>query len=138
MASTSAGEPRYLGVIEQELAILCDVTVPSEAKQLWVVYRTSVGIQTLSLAIEDEVLNCTAGLIVEFAQELLRRPRAEIIDVRIAFYPSKKELKYNLSVNESISQVMNQREGTPQAFVLEIHEGGDAVPGVAWNASYTL
>eukprot|EP00435_Cladocopium_sp_Y103_P060855 s562_g22.t1 len=131
MASTAAIEPRFLGVIEQELAILCDVPIPSEAKQLWVVYRTSVGTQTLSFAIEEEVLNCTTGLIVEFAQELLQRPRAEVIAMRIAFYPSKRELKYNLSANETIRQVMSQREVTPEAFVLEIHEREEGIHNVS-------
>eukprot|EP00435_Cladocopium_sp_Y103_P028891 s3736_g7.t1 len=131
MASAPSGEPRYLGVIEQELAILCDIAVPSEAKQLWIVYRTSAGAQTLSFAIEDEVLNCTAGLIVEFAQELLQRPRAEVIALRIAFYPSKKELKYNLATSETISQAMNQRQVAPEAFVIEIHEGGGIAVEIA-------
>eukprot|EP00435_Cladocopium_sp_Y103_P069252 s56_g33.t1 len=93
-------------------------------------YQALVGTQTLSFAIEEEVLNCTTGLIVEFAQELLQRPRAEVIAMRIAFYPSKRELKYNLSANESIRQVMNQREVTPEAFVLEIHEREDVIPNV--------
>eukprot|EP00435_Cladocopium_sp_Y103_P006930 s348_g2.t1 len=125
MASASSGEPRYLGVIEQELAILCDVAVPPESKQLWVVYRTSVGNQTLSFAIENEVLDCTAGLIVEFVQEVLRRPQAEITALRVAFYPSKRELKYDLGSTDSLNQVANEQNSSPQAFVLEIHEKGE-------------
>eukprot|EP00435_Cladocopium_sp_Y103_P033197 s4538_g8.t1 len=131
MASNTAAEPRLLGVIEQELAILCDMPIPDQAKQLWVVYRTSIGTQTLSFAIEEEVLNCTAGLIVEFAQELLQLPRSEVIAMRIAFYPSRRELKYNLSANETIKQLMSQREVTPEAFVLEIHESEEVGHHVA-------
>eukprot|EP00435_Cladocopium_sp_Y103_P006860 s5850_g2.t1 len=130
MASTTSAEPRFLGVIEQELAILCDVPIPSEAKQLWVMYCTPGGTQTLSFAIEEEVLNCTTGLIVEFAQELLQRPRSEVMAMRIAFYPSKREIKYNLSANETIVQVMSQREVTPKAFVLEIHESEEGTRNI--------
>eukprot|EP00435_Cladocopium_sp_Y103_P066879 s374_g29.t1 len=111
------------GVIEQELAILCDIAAPPEAKQLWIVYSDSSGTQTLSFAIEDEVLNCTAGLIAEFAQELLRRPRVEVFGLRIAFYPSRKELKHDIATSETISQAMNQQRVTPEVFVLEVQEG---------------
>eukprot|EP00435_Cladocopium_sp_Y103_P051148 s3485_g15.t1 len=131
MASNTAAEPRLLGVIEQELAILCDMPIPDQAKQLWVVYRTASCTQALSFVIEEEVLNCTAGLIAEFAQELLQLPRSEAFAMRIAFYPSRRELKYNLSANETIMQLMSQREVTPEAFVLEIHESEEVSHHVA-------
>eukprot|EP00435_Cladocopium_sp_Y103_P000563 s5728_g1.t1 len=122
MAASTAAGPRLLGVIEQELAILCDMPIPDQAKQLWIVYRTARCAQTLSFAIEEEVLNCTAGLIAEFVQDVLQLPQSEPLAMRIAFYPSRRELRYDLSANESIMQLMNQRDAMPEAVVLEIWE----------------
>eukprot|EP00435_Cladocopium_sp_Y103_P008036 s4589_g2.t1 len=102
MATSTTAGPRLLGVIEQELAILCDIPIPDQAKQLWIVYRNARCTQTLSFAIEEEVLNCTAGLIAEFVQDVLQLPQSEPLAMCIAFYPSRRELRYDLSANESI------------------------------------
>eukprot|EP00435_Cladocopium_sp_Y103_P014128 s3810_g3.t1 len=137
MASNTAAGPRLLGVIEQELAILCDMPIPDQAKQLWIVYCTARCTQTLSFVIEEEVLNCAAGLIAEFAQELLQLPRSEVFAMSIAFYPSRRELRYNLSANETIMQLMSLREVMPEAVVLEIRESEEVSHHVAQIARST-
>eukprot|EP00435_Cladocopium_sp_Y103_P035813 s1406_g9.t1 len=137
MASNTAAGPRLLGVIEQELAILCDMPIPDQAKQLWIVYRSARCTQTLSFAIEEEVLNCTAGLIAEFAQDLLQLPKSEALTMSIAFYPSRRNLRCNLSANESIMQLMGQREAMPEAVVLEIWENEEVNHHAAQTARST-
>eukprot|EP00435_Cladocopium_sp_Y103_P010692 s4419_g2.t1 len=122
MATSASPGPRLPGVIEQELAILCDIPVPDQAKQLWIVYCNARGTQTLSFVIEEEVLNCTAGLIAEFVQELLHLPQSESVAMRIAFYPSRRELKYDLAANESIMQLISQQDTMPEAVLLDIWE----------------